>query len=65
MLCFDSALYHMTDARLRFRRGYLHRRINFTLLFGRRFSAPFRELRSLWRRGLLPGSPPPPKPAVG
>ena len=32
-LLFDSRLFHETD-RFRFRDGYIHRRINITMLFG-------------------------------
>jgi len=34
LVMFDSALFHKTDD-FTFRRGYLNRRINLTLLFGR------------------------------
>ena len=35
LVMFNSALFHKTD-RLRFKKGYLNRRINLTFLFGDR-----------------------------
>jgi len=42
---FDSDLFHETD-RIAFKEGYLNRRINITMLYGRRDAAARRIFRS-------------------
>jgi len=41
-LVFDSDLFHETD-RIVFKEGYLNRRINITMLYGRRSDAAARK----------------------